>query len=196
VAIQQVLRPFNIGAGATLRALEERLYEDRAAALAAAPGAPQATVLQVTGNVRPEWVDYNGHMTDSRYQQVFGEGMDALYRRVGVDESYRAGGHMFYTVETHTTHQAEMKAGESYYLGTRVLSVDAKRLRVFHRMHRQRDGLLVATGEQLNMHVAVAAAKSAPMPQAIYRQLEALRAAHAAEPLPPEAGRHVGQARS
>jgi carnitine 3-dehydrogenase len=195
VAIQQVLRQFNIGAGATLRALEERLYEDRAAALAAAPAAQRETLLQVTGTVRPEWVDYNGHMTDSRYQQVFGEGMDALYRRVGVDESYRAAGHMFYTVETHTTHQAEMKAGESFYVSTRVLSVDAKRLRVFHRMHRQRDGLLVATGEQLNMHVAVAAAKSAPMPQAIYRQLDALRAAHAAEPLPAEAGRHVGQAR-
>ena len=32
VAIQQVLKQYNIGAGATLRALEERLYEDSAAA--------------------------------------------------------------------------------------------------------------------------------------------------------------------
>jgi hypothetical protein len=30
VAIQQVLRQFDIGAGATLRALEERLYKDAA----------------------------------------------------------------------------------------------------------------------------------------------------------------------
>ena len=39
VAIQQVLRQYNIGAGATLRALEERLYEDAAAAASAAPSA-------------------------------------------------------------------------------------------------------------------------------------------------------------
>src|SRR5437879_12519474 len=32
VAIQQVLKQYNIGAGATLRALEERLYEEAAAA--------------------------------------------------------------------------------------------------------------------------------------------------------------------
>src|SRR5437660_4050342 len=32
VAIQQVLRQHNIGAGATLRAVEERLYEENAAA--------------------------------------------------------------------------------------------------------------------------------------------------------------------
>ena len=36
VAIQQVLRQFNIGAGATLRALEERLYQDSGAAARAA----------------------------------------------------------------------------------------------------------------------------------------------------------------
>src|SRR6202789_3260615 len=46
VAIQQVLRQFNIGAGATLRAVEERLYEENAGkargALAAGAGAGDA----------------------------------------------------------------------------------------------------------------------------------------------------------
>ena len=33
--------------------------------------------------VRPEWVDYNRHMSDFRYGQVFGDATDALFRRVG-----------------------------------------------------------------------------------------------------------------
>ena len=41
--------------------------------------------------VRPEWIDYNGHMTDSRYLQVFGDATDALFtvrgRRRGVPQS-------------------------------------------------------------------------------------------------------------
>ncbi len=52
-------------------------------------------------------------MTDSRYLQVFGDATDALFRQVGIDESYRKGGHALYTVETHVTHQAEAKALEA-----------------------------------------------------------------------------------
>ena len=85
-----MLRQYDIGAGATLRALEQRLYADQArAGGAAAPGTAAAALL-LDGAVRPEWIDYNGHMTDSRYQQVFGDAMDALCRRVGIDEDYRA----------------------------------------------------------------------------------------------------------
>src|SRR5262249_41717204 len=84
VAIQQVLKQSNIGAGATLRALEERLYADSAATAAAgiraghgAAAGGAAAVLETV--VRPEWLDFNGHMTDSRYLQVFGDATDALF---------------------------------------------------------------------------------------------------------------------
>ncbi len=63
VAVQQVLRQYDIGAGATLRALEERLYQDAAAAgPVSAPerGKPLRLVDTV---VRPEWIDYNRHMS-------------------------------------------------------------------------------------------------------------------------------------
>ena len=193
VAIQQVLRQYNIGAGATLRALEARLY--------ATQGAQAATQSQdgawpaLTGSVRPEWIDYNGHMTDSRYHQVFGDAMDALCRRLGVDESYRAAGHMFFTVETHNTHRAELRTGEMYRVESRVLKVDAKRLHVMHSVYRARDQTLAATGEQMHLHVNTSAGKTAAMPEAMRRALEQLQAQQASKPLPPEAGRSVGAPR-
>ena len=36
--------------------------------------------------VQPEWVDYNGHMTESRYLQVFGDSSDAFFRYIGIDD--------------------------------------------------------------------------------------------------------------
>jgi 3-hydroxyacyl-CoA dehydrogenase len=195
VAIQQVLRQYDIGAGATLRALEARLYAAQAKASGAGHDGDAEALPPLQGTVRPEWIDYNGHMTDSRYHQVFGDAMDALYRRVGIDEAYRAAGHMFYTVESHATHHAELRAGDAYSVITRILSIDAKRLRVFHRLRREADRTLVATGEQMHLHVAFGAARSASIPPAIHERLVQLHETHVDEPWPAQAGRHVGQAR-
>src|SRR5438309_410587 len=124
VAIQQVLRQYNIGAGATLRSLEERLYHDAAAAHAERSREPGAPLRLLDAVVRPEWVDYNRHMSDFRYGQVFGDAMDALFRRVGIDEAYRNTGRMYYSVEHHVRHLGEAKAGEPLYVTTQLLGVD------------------------------------------------------------------------
>jgi carnitine 3-dehydrogenase len=198
VAIQQVLRQFNIGAGATLRALEERLYEAGAAAAhgalaAAAAGGGAASPLRLVETVvRPEWVDYNGHMTDSRFLQVFGDATDALLRYAGVDEAYRRSGRALYTVETHVTHRAEARALEPLYVTSRVLEVDDKRVRLFHALHRRRDDAQVATAEQLYLHVNTAAGKASPMEAGVRERLAALQGAQG-QPPPPEAGRFSGR---
>jgi carnitine 3-dehydrogenase len=192
VAIQQVLRQYNIGAGATLRALEERLYRD--AGKGAGTAGDTGGALHFTSSVRPDWVDYNGHMSDFRYTQLFGEATDALYRRVGIDAAYREAGHMFYTVESHIKHAAEAKAGDPLLVDTLILSVDEKRLHVFHRLQHGITGAAIATGEQMHLHVDNRASKAAPMSEALRARLDTLRAAHAKLPRPAEAGRHIGHA--
>jgi carnitine 3-dehydrogenase len=158
VAIQQVLRQFKLGAGNTLRQLEERLYDSARNRLA--PDAANQPLKLLDTQVRAEWVDYNRHMSDFRYGQVFGDAMEALFRRVGVDEAYRAAGHTYYTVETHIRHLGEAKAGESLHVTLQILHIDDKRLHVFLRMARAGDGHEIATAEQMHLHVDTAAAKS------------------------------------
>jgi carnitine 3-dehydrogenase len=192
VAIQQVLKQFNIGAGSTLRALEQRLYEENAAGTQAAGGAGLRSGEIV---VRPEWIDYNGHMTDSRYLQVFGDATDALLRSVGVDDAYRRSGRAMYTVESHVTHGAEAKALEPLYVVTRLLGVDDKRVHLFHALHRRRDDALVATGEQMYLHVDTSAGKAALMDSAVREKLEKIRAAQAGLAPPAQQGRAVGMTR-
>jgi carnitine 3-dehydrogenase len=131
-------------------------------------------------------------MSDFLYGHVFGEAMDAIYRGVGVDESYRKKGRMFYTVESHVRHLGEAKVSESLYVTTQVLALDDKRFHVFNRLYRGRDDALIATGEQLHLHVDTAAAKAVPMDKALQAKLDALRQAHAKLPVPQEAGKPVG----
>ncbi len=197
LAIQQVLRQFDIGAGSTLRALEERLYRRAGAAadarLTAARDATHGEPLRlVDTQVRPEWVDYNGHMTDSRYLQVFGDATDVLFRQVGIDAAYRRSGRSLYTVESHVTHQAELRALEPMHVLTRILAVDDKRVHLFHGLIRGRDRATAATGEQLYLHVDTNAGRTAPMDAAVRARLELLCAAQRHLPPPPEAGRRIG----
>jgi len=201
VAIQQVLRQYNIGAGATLRALEERLYEQSGAAARTGIDSALSTdsgkpLRLVETHVRPEWVDYNGHMTDSRYLQVFGDATDALFRYIGVDDEYRKAGRALYAVETHVTHNAEAKAAEPVYVTTQVLGVDDKRVHLFHCLNRHRDDALIATAEQLYLHVSTTAGKAAPMESLVRGRLEKIRAAQASLAMPAQAGRRVGMSRT
>jgi len=196
LAIQQVLRQYDIGAGATLRALEERLY--RRAGRAAEghfQSSPQSATEEplrlVDTRVRPEWVDYNGHMTDSRYLQLFGDATDVLLRHAGIDAQYRKSGRSFYTVESHLTHGTEVRALEPVYVLTRVLAVDDKRVHLFHSLLRGRDAAAVATGEQIYLHVDTAAGKAAAMDASVRGRFERIAAAQAHLPAPREAGRRI-----
>lgn len=189
VAIQQVLRQYNIGAGATLRSLEERLYRDSANTRTSVSADPGGPVRLLDAVVRAEWVDYNRHMSDFRYAQLFGEAVDALFRQAGVNEAYRAAGRMYYTVDNHLRHLGEAKAGEALYITLQVLDVDEKRLHVFQRMFRGRDDVLIATAEQMYLHVDTAAAKAAPADREVRAKLAAIAREHAALPPPAEAGR-------
>jgi carnitine 3-dehydrogenase len=193
VDIQQVLRKYNIGAGATLRGVEERLYIDAAAKSAGRTDAPAPLVET---QVRPEWVDYNGHMTDSRYLQVFGDATDALFRSVGIDDAYRSSGRAMYTVETHVSHLAEAKVLEKLYVATQLLNVDDKRVHLFHHLRRSRDDVTVATCEQIYLHVDTSAGKASLLDAQTHSKLEAIRATHAQLPTPAQKGRYVGMPRS
>jgi carnitine 3-dehydrogenase len=195
VAIQQVLREYNIGAGSTLRSLEQRLYKDAASSRTGQAQEAGKPLRLPDIAVRAEWLDYNRHMSDFRYGQAFGDAMDALFRQVGVDEAYRATGRMYYTVENHIKHLGEAKAGDTLYVTAQILSADDKRLHIFQSMHRTRDDKQIATAEQMYLHVDTKASKATPADPSVRAKIEAVRKDHAGLPQPAGSGHAVGQAR-
>ena len=146
------------------------------------------------GRVAPDWVDYNGHMTESRYLQCFAEATDALLRRIGVDGVYLDSNRSFFTVETHLMHLRQAELDEDIEVATQLLGGDNKRLHLFHRLRRAGDAAVLASAEQMLLHVDTEAGRTAPAEGAVLSAMEALIRAHAGLPRPEGAGRHVGAA--
>jgi carnitine 3-dehydrogenase len=150
-----------------------------------------APVRLISPEVPREWVDYNGHMSESCYLLVFGDQSDAFFRLIGIDEAYRAGGHSLFTVQTMIFNLAEAHLGDRLDLSLQLLDADTKRLHLFHAMHNAETGALLATGEQMLVHVDMAAGRSAPMPEDLHARVQAVLAAHAELPRPAQAGRNI-----
>jgi len=139
-------------------------------------------------------VDYNGHMSEWAFLTAFGWASDKLFRYVGIDEGYRAGGHSLFTVETHLNYVKEASLGDPLRFTTQVLGVDAKRLHFFHSMEHASTGELLCTTEQVLLHVDTATGDTAPILPGPAAALTAIAAAHADLPVPPQVGRVMGLA--
>ena len=181
------------GAGKLLKDFERQLWAD---------GGDRKETPDITKPLRlidtkvsPAWVDYNGHMTEHRYLQVFGDTSDALLRLIGVNLDYVERGHSYYTVETHIRHLGEAKLGQVIHSTTQVLGSDKKRLHLFHTLHDTAGGDVIATAEQMLLHVDAKAGKAVAAPEEVLSKLGPIADAHAALAVPEGAGRHVGQKR-
>ena len=188
LAVLRALRATSTGAGRALAEWEARTLDSGAPRWRPGDAVP-APLRLWSAPVNPDWVDYNGHMTEAAYLTAFGWASDALFRYVGDDEEYRAGGHSLYTVETHIVYEREASVHEPLEVSTQVLGTDAKRLHFFHSMHRAGSGERLATCEQMLVHVDMGAGRSCPMLPALAEALSAVAASHAALDRPAEVGR-------
>jgi carnitine 3-dehydrogenase len=191
VSVLQALRGRDIGAGAVL-ARHERALSAAARPRVIADDDDLAQPLALhTAQVAPDWVDYNGHAHESRYLQVFGDASDALFAYLGIDADYLASG-SYFTVESHLSHLREALLDDRLAVATQVLDWDARRLHVFHSLTREGDGELLATAEQLFLHVDTAARRAAPASAVVLARARRIADAHAALPRPDRAGRSIG----
>lgn len=144
-----------------------------------------------------DWVDYNGHMSESCYLLVFGDNSDAFFRYIGIDESYRdQGGHSLYTAQTHIHYVKEVAQGEALRLTLQLLDLDPRRIHLIHCMYHATSGDLLCTGEQMLVHVDMAKGRAAAMPDFLHARLQAILQAHSKLPIPPQVGRPMGIRRS
>ncbi|RID92018.1 carnitine 3-dehydrogenase [Gemmobacter lutimaris] len=189
IGFLRALKDRNWGAGKVLRDHDARravTFHD-----AAPTGAP---LVMAQMQVLPGWIDYNGHMTESRYLFAASETSDAFLRLIGAGMDYVAAGHSYYTAETHIMHLGECKLGDRLTGTLQVLGADEKRLHVFIRI--QRGDEVVASLEQMLLHVDMKANKTCAAAPEVLAKLDPITQAHKALPRPDAAGRFVGQRRA
>ena len=181
VTILRGLKARNWGAGATLSEHEERTKPP----LPSDISKPLNTVNRV---VPIDWTDYNGHMNESRYGQVFSDAGDVVMHMIGADQAYIDSGLSYFTVENLIQFRNETHPGEAIAVFTQVLQAEGKKLRLYHEMHRAHEdgtpGDLLCTCNQLLVHVSLETRRSCEPGAAMTAKMNALHAAQTQLPKP------------
>jgi acyl-CoA thioester hydrolase len=145
--------------------------------------------------VRPEWIDYNGHMNVAFYVKAFDEALDEVYVLLGLDgETVQRTRISTFTAEMHITYQREVRAGDRLRITSQLVDFDAKRMHFIQCMYHAEEGFLAATDEWLIMCVDLDRRRAARLTEPLRAFLAEIKRAHASLPLPPEAGRRVSLA--
>ncbi|WP_326731102.1 thioesterase family protein [Streptomyces phaeochromogenes] len=147
--------------------------------------------------VRPEWIDYNGHLSEAFYVLVFGHATDAMMDATGMDAMYRSdSGCSLYTVESHIRYLRDVPEGARLGVRTRILGTGGKKAHFTHEMYvldaanaaPDEDSAVVATSELLALHVDQKAGRATPFPEGVRDRLAPL-----VETAPAWAGRSIAR---
>ncbi len=150
-------------------------------------------LLLLEREIIAEWIDYNGHMNVSRYLELFSLASNVFVSELGADQGYVASGYSFYTVETHMLHYTEGKLGQGLAVTMQLLAYDEKRVHVFFWVHSQQDNRLLATGEQLFVHVDMKQGRACVIMPEILMKLKQILETHSKLECPKEVGRVIGK---
>lgn len=135
--------------------------------------------------VQPDWIDYNGHLSEAYYVLAFGHATDAVMAAVGLGEEYRgASGASLFTVEAHVRYLDQVGSSDTLEVRSSVLGAGTKTLHLWHELWVQ--DRLRATEEVLGVHVDVASGRATALPDEVREVAGRLRV----EP-PADAGRAV-----
>ena len=108
IAILRSLKQQNFAAGNLIVNHEKMISEEKTL--------KNKIIVSVDRVIPIDWTDYNGHMNEGRYGQVFSDAADGFLYSVGVDNDYIASGNSYFTVENHIKYLNETLAGEHVYV--------------------------------------------------------------------------------
>ena len=143
--------------------------------------------------VRPEWIDYNGHLNMAYYHVLFDKALDHVFDLLGIGEAYvRSGQGSCFVLEVHVHYLQELSLGDPVDIRCQLLDYDTKRIHFIEQMFHGEQGYLAATSEQLTLHVSMETRRSALFPQSVLDRLATMRRLHADLPVPAQVGHTIG----
>ena len=157
-------------------------------------GPYQAPVRLDGGRVKPDWIDYNGHMNVAYYTLAFDTAIDAfLEDHLGLGESHvSATATGPYALQSNYAYAAELLEGERFFVTIRLVDHDPKRMHLFCQMRKAGDDSLAATVETLLMNVDHAAKRAVAYPEWAVTRLARMQRDHARLPDDPQIGAPIG----
>ena len=142
--------------------------------------------------VRPEWIDYNGHLNLAYYLLIFDQATDALWD-VARDRRHGEGGRALH-LRRRKPHPLQIRTAgrtRSSTVQSLILGADSKRLHVAHEMRRAADGSVSALQELMFSERRPRDPPGHAVPGGRGARVMRAAEAHAAYPRPDWVGRRV-----
>lgn len=137
--------------------------------------------------VKPEWIDFNGHMNVAYYLLAFDKASETLDAFIGLSPEYREKtGNGTFAGDIHIAYRQELKEGDPIRMTGRVIACDSKRVHYWLEMFHATEGYLAATAEYMILHIDMSVRRVAPMAPDLADWIAQVRDAH--NTLPPPDG--------
>lgn len=135
-------------------------------------------------DIKPDWIDQNGHLNMAYYGVLFDTGVDEAAKMFGLGWDYTSGGtHTTYSAEFRIRYVRELHLGDRVRATFRLLDVGPKAYHFCQELIHE-DGWVAATGEGISLHIDQSGPRVAPYPDAVKAKLDAVLADHSKLPVP------------
>ena len=158
------------------------------------PAAASVAAPFVSDHLRvlPEWIDSNGHMNVAFYLRAFDLAFDGVFDELALGTEMMTSAKVStFAAEMHITFQGEVFEGDRLRVTTQLVGLDNKRFQWFQAMYHAEKGYLAGTCEWMILFIDMTQRRVTEIPAATRQRLDAVMAAHAGLPQPPEMGRSI-----
>ncbi|NKB60173.1 MAG: hypothetical protein GKS00_28035 [Alphaproteobacteria bacterium] len=143
------------------------------------PNIPTPLELPST-TVKPEWIDFNGHMNVAYYLLAFDQASETLDAFMGLSPEYRAQTkNGTFAGNINIAYRQEVKEGDPLRMTGQVIACDEKRVHYWLEMFHGTEGYLAATAEYMILHIDMSVRRVAPMAPDLVDWIRQVRDAHA-----------------
>lgn len=124
---------------------------------------PETELFTTFTEVKPEWIDFNGHMNMGYYLVAFDHiATDQFYDSMNIGIAHKqALGMTTFTLGANIDFIREVLAGDKLRLTSQLADYDHKRLHYIHHMYHADEGYLAASNECLGMYIDLETRRSA-----------------------------------
>lgn len=135
----------------------------------------ETEIVTYRGVVYPWQCDHMGHMNVMWYAGKADEAVWNFFADLGLDQDYfSANGRGMAALEIRTKYKAEVVAGETVEIRTRLTEISSKTIKLTHQMFVRGRGALAAIFEIVGVHMDTRARKSCPFPEQVVIRAQTL----------------------
>jgi len=145
-------------------------------------------------DIKPEWLDYNGHLNVAYYVLIFDGAEEALFEKLGLGERVAKETAISWMVlENHITYDNEVSLGQQVEISVRLVDHDHKRMHLYLEMHTSGDdGYLASTLEQMVICADLDTRKSRNFPEDVMSNIDGWAQEQIHLPRPENTSRIIG----